>query len=170
MAALNGDPPIIVAPIAGALSDRVGRRPLMVIGMLLAGVGLGWIAEITSMGVTYSQLVLPLIVVGVGISMALPTSPAAALGTVALADLGKASGVSSTLQRFGGVFGVAVASAVFASYGHIGSPASFTAGFRPATGWLAAIAIVGAISALAIAGRRRPAAVAEPAVEMTASA
>lgn len=162
--------PIVVAPIAGAVSDRVGRRPLMVIGMLLAGVGLGWVAQVTSMGVTYGQLVLPLIVVGIGISMALPTSPTAALGAVDRADLGKASGVNSTLQRFGGVFGVAIASAVFASYGHIGSPASFTAGFRPATGWLAAIAIVGAISALAVAGRRRPAAVAEPAVEMTASA
>jgi len=62
--------------------------------------------------------------------------------------------VNSTLQRFGGVFGVAIASAVFASYGHIGTPDSFTAGFRPAMGWLAAFAIVGAISALAVRAPR----------------
>ena len=147
--------PIVIAPIAGALSDRIGRRPLMVTGMLLAGVGLGWIAEVTNLGVGYGQLVLPLVLVGVGISMALPTSPVAVLGAVAPVDIGKASGVNSTLQRFGGVFGVAVASAVFASYGHIGSPTSFTAGFRPATAVTAAFALVGALSALAVSSRRR---------------
>lgn len=145
--------PIIVAPIAGALSDRFGRRPFMVAGMLLAGVGMWWIAELATTGVDYSQLVLPLVVVGVGLSMALPTSPTATLGAVAPADIGKASGVNSTLQRFGGVFGVAIASAVFASYGHIGTPASFTAGFRPATEWLAGIAILGAVFGLAVRSR-----------------
>jgi EmrB/QacA subfamily drug resistance transporter len=154
--------PIVVAPIAGALSDRIGRRPLMAAGMLLAGIGLGWVAEVSSLGVSYGELVLPLVVVGIGISMALPTSPAAALGAVAASEIGKASGVNSTLQRFGGVFGVAIASAVFASYGHIATPASFTAGFRPATGWLAAIAVVGAASALALQSRQR--APAEPPV------
>lgn len=146
--------PIIVAPIAGALSDRVGRRPLMAVGMLLAAIGLAWTAEVTTAGVAYSQLVLPLVIVGAGISMALPTSPAAVLGAVAPTDIGKASGVNSTLQRFGGVFGVAIASAVFASYGHIGTPATFTAGFRPAMGWLAAIAVVGALFALAVRSPR----------------
>jgi len=142
--------PIIVAPIAGALSDRFGRRPLMAVGMLLAGVGLVWLAQVATTGVDYGQLVLPLIAVGVGISMALPTSPAAALGAVAPTDIGKASGVNSTLQRFGGVFGVAIASAVFASYGHIGTPASFAAGFSPALRWLGGLAVIGAAFAMAV--------------------
>jgi hypothetical protein len=124
----------------------------MALGMLSAGIGLVRSGQVATETVDYVQLILPMILVGAGISMALPTSPAAALGAVSPADLGKASGVNSTLQRFGGVFGVAIASAVCAACGHIGTPGSFTSGFRPAMAWLAAFAIVGAISALAVEG------------------
>ncbi len=48
-----------------------------------------------------------MIIVGVGVSMAIPAVPAAALGAVAPQDIGRASGVNNTLQRFGGAFGVA---------------------------------------------------------------
>ncbi len=67
-------------------------------------------------------------VIGVGISMAIPTVPTAALSAVSPADVGRASGVSNTMQRFGGAFGIALVSAVFAGYGHLGTAASFTAG------------------------------------------
>ncbi|MBV9193776.1 MAG: hypothetical protein JO168_06480 [Solirubrobacterales bacterium] len=86
--------------------------------------------------------------------MALPATPAAALGAVSPADLGKASGANSTMQRCGGVLGVAIASAVFAANGHLGSPASFTAGFRPALAIAAALSLLGAASALG-AGRHQ---------------
>ena len=36
--------PLLVAPVAGALADRWGRRPVLVPGMLVQGVGLGWFA------------------------------------------------------------------------------------------------------------------------------
>jgi len=78
------------------------------------------------------------------------------MSAVAPHDMGKASGVNSTLQRFGSAFAIAIAAAVFAANGHIGSPASFTTGFRPALMVVAALSILGAISALAI-GERRPA-------------
>ena len=48
--------------------------------------------------------------------------------------MGKASGINYMAQRFGAVFAIAIASAVFSAYGHLGSPASVTAGFRPACG------------------------------------
>lgn len=64
------------------------------------------------------------------------------------------SAFNSTLQRFSGVFGVANGSAVFASYVQIGSPASFTAGFRPARAIAAAFALVCAVSSLAASARR----------------
>jgi EmrB/QacA subfamily drug resistance transporter len=150
--------PIVVSPLAGALSDRIGRRPLMAGGMLLAAVGLSWIALISSTAVDYAQLVLPLLLVGVGISAALPTTPAAVLNSVAPADIGKASGVSGTLQRFGGVFGVAVATTVFTSHGHLGTPMTFIAGFRPALATTAGFALVAGLSALAVTARRATAA------------
>jgi EmrB/QacA subfamily drug resistance transporter len=154
--------PLLVSPAAGALSDRIGRRPVMAAGMLLQGVGLAWFALLATSSVAYTHLIGPLIVAGVGISMALPTTPTAALSAVAPSDMGKASGANGTLQRFGGAFGVAVASAVFAANGHLGTPASFTAGFRPAVAVAAGFSLLGVASALAVGGDRPLPAAAQP--------
>ena len=142
--------PLLVAPIGGQLSDRIGRRPILVAGMLLQGIGLGWFASVASAEVDYRRLVLPLIIAGVGVSMAMPVAPAAALSAVSRQDMGKASGVSSSLQRFGSAFAIAVAAAVFAAYGHLGSVASFVAGFRPALAVAAGFSLLGATLALAV--------------------
>lgn len=147
--------PFVVAPIAGILSDRIGTRPLIVLGLALQAAGLAWIVRIATTGVGYEQLIVPLIVAGVGASMALPATPSAALSSIGPADLGKASGVLSTMQRFGAAFAVAIVSAVFAANGHFGSPASITAGFRPALLVAAGMSLLGALTALAITGRRR---------------
>jgi hypothetical protein len=88
--------------------------------------------------------VVPLFVAGVGISIALPVTTTAALGAVTPAETGKASGVKSTLQRFGGAFGVAIVAAVFAAHGHLGNPAAFDRGFRPALAVAAALSLIGA--------------------------
>jgi hypothetical protein len=58
------------------------------------------------------------------------------------------------MQRFGAVFAIAVASAVFAAHGHLGTPASVTDGFRPALAACAGFALLAALSALAIAPPR----------------
>jgi MFS family permease len=170
--------PMLVAPVAGALADRIGPRPLLVTGLALQAAGLAWVADIAVVGAGYAQFVAPLIIAGLGISMTVPTVAAAALGAVPAADLGKASGVNNTLQRFGGAFGVAIATAAFAAYGHLGSPASVVSGYRPAVAVSAGLSLVGAIVATAVA-RRKPApagpagviqaAVADPAELQTAS-
>ena len=146
--------PIVVAPIAGALSDRIGSRPLMVAGMLLQALGLGGFALLATSHAAYGSLVGPLVIAGAGISMVLPTAPAAALAAVGAEDLGKASGATNTLQRLGGVFGVAIATAVFSADGGLGSAARFDAGFRPALVVAASLSLAGALTALAV-GRRR---------------
>jgi len=147
--------PFLVAPVAGLLSDRIGTRPLIVTGLALQALGLAWIVRIASTGVGYDQLVLPFVIAGVGISMALPGTPSAAMSSVAPADMGKASGVLNTMQRFGAAFAVAVVSAVFAANGHFGSPATVVSGFRPAFAVAAGLSLLGAVTALAITGRRR---------------
>jgi EmrB/QacA subfamily drug resistance transporter len=156
--------PILVAPAAGALSDRVGPRPVMAAGMLLQAFGLGWFALQATAGAGYGELVLPLVIAGIGISMAIPTTPAAALSAVPAAAIGKASSTNTTLQRFGGAFGVALATAVFAAHGHLGSAASFDGGFRPALAVAAGLSLLGAGCAL-LAAPRRPSAVIAPAAE-----
>ncbi len=163
--------PLIVSPLAGVLSDRIGRRPLLVVGMLLQGIGLAWIAAIATAGAGYGQLVAPLIVAGIGISMAIPITSTAVMSAVAPHDMGKASGVNSTLQRFGAAFAIAIAAAVFTANGHLGTPVSFTAGFRPALAVVAGLSVLGAVTALAVAGRRRvPITAAQPVRELSISA
>jgi len=58
------------------------------------------------------------------------------------------------MQRFGAAFGIALVSAIFAAYGHLGTAASFTAGYRPAMFGAAGLSLLGAVAAVAI-GRRR---------------
>jgi EmrB/QacA subfamily drug resistance transporter len=150
--------PMVVAPLAGALADRIGPRPLMAVGLVLQAGGLAWIALAASTSIGYWELVVPLIVAGVGISMAVPTAPAAALGAVPPEDMGKASGVQNTLQRFGGVFGIAIVTAVFAANGGLTSPAAVTSGFRPALVVSAGLSLLGSLAAVAVGGRQRQAA------------
>jgi MFS family permease len=140
----------LIAPLAGKLSDRVGRRPILSLGTFLQGVGIEWLAILASDRVNYSALVPPLILSGVGIFMAMPVASTAVLSAVPPADIGKASGVNSTLQRFGSVFAVAVASAVFGAFGKLGAADTFLSGFRPALGVVGALALLASVTALAV--------------------
>jgi MFS family permease len=142
--------PMFISPIAGAVSDRIGRRPVMATGLFLQAAGFAWVAVRGSLSTNWAELDIALLIAGVGVSMALPTVPTAVLNAVAPRELGKASGINYMMQRFGAVFAIAVASAVFATYGHLGTPASVTAGFRPALAACAGFALLAALSALAI--------------------
>jgi EmrB/QacA subfamily drug resistance transporter len=137
---------LVVGPIAGALTDRIGERPLMVTGLLIQAAGTIWIAVIAGPDLAYSQLVVPMVVAGVGISMAIPSAQNSVLGSVAQEAVGKAAGTNSLMRELGGVFGIAIAVAVFAGAGSYASPQAFTDGFVPAVGVAAALALVGAIA------------------------
>jgi EmrB/QacA subfamily drug resistance transporter len=144
---------ISVAPIAGTLADRYGERPFMVGGLLLQAVGLTWIALIAEPGLAYGELVLPLIVAGVGVSMAIPAAQNSVVGSVDDASVGKAAGANSMMRELGGVFGIAVAVAVFAGAGSYASPEAFTDGFAPAIGLAAALSLAGAAAGTALPRR-----------------
>ncbi len=80
----------VVAPLAGGLADQVGNRPVLAGGLALNAAGLAWIASIAAPELPYSNLVLPLVVTGIGASMALPAVQSAVLGGVPAAAVGKA--------------------------------------------------------------------------------
>jgi EmrB/QacA subfamily drug resistance transporter len=149
--------PMIVAPIAGSLSDRIGRRPIMLAGLLLQAVGYLWVAARGSLSTSWLELDGALLIAGIGISMALPTVPATVLDAVAPQEMGKASGVNYMAQRFGTVFALAIATAVFSAHGHLGSPTAVTAGFQPALWVCVCFAVLAALSGFAITSRRRQA-------------
>jgi EmrB/QacA subfamily drug resistance transporter len=143
-----------VAPIAGALADRIGERPLMVAGLSLQAVGLAWLALIVEPGMAYSEMLAPFIVGGVGVSMAIPAAQNSVVGSVAMDALGKAAGTNSMMRELGGVFGIAVVVAVFAGAGSYASAQAFTDGFAPAMLVAAGLALAGAVAGLALPGRR----------------
>jgi EmrB/QacA subfamily drug resistance transporter len=145
---------ITVAPIAGTLADRIGERPLMVSGLTLQAAGATWLALIAGPGMSYSQVLAPFIVAGVGISMAIPAAQNSVIGAMAVEDVGKAAGLNSMMRELGGVFGIATAVAVFAGAGGYASAQAFVDGFQPAIVAAAGIALVGALCSLALPGRR----------------
>ncbi|MFE2169085.1 DHA2 family efflux MFS transporter permease subunit [Streptomyces sp. NPDC059447] len=132
--------PMIVAPVAGILSDRIGGRPVVAAGLALQALGLGWFATILSADVSYAAQLPALILSGIG--MALYFAPAAnvLMSTVAPADQGKASGTNNALREVGGALGVAVLASVFSAQGGYESPQAFTDGTVPAL-WIGAAAV-----------------------------
>src|SRR4051794_12975947 len=147
---------LTVAPVAGALADRFGERPLMSGGLLLQAVGMGWLALIAGPDLDYAGFVLPAIVAGVGVSMAIPAAQNSVVGSVAIEAVGKAAGANSMMRELGGVFGIAVVVAVFAGAGGYASATEFLDGFAPAIGVAATLSLAGAAAGLLLPGRRAP--------------
>jgi EmrB/QacA subfamily drug resistance transporter len=152
--------PLLVAPVAGALSDRVGPRALIVPGLLMQAFGFAWMVQIATTSSDFTSFVAPFVIAGVGISMALPCVTAGGLNAVPPELLGKASGTLNTMQQFGAVFGVAVVTAVFNAHGSLADAASVTSGYRAALAVAAVSSVLGAVVALGI--RRVRAAVPAP--------
>ena len=150
--------PAFISPLAGALSQRLGLRLVMVSGLALQTIGFVWVALSGSLGTSWMEITLALFVAGVGISMALPTVPTAVLNAVSHEEVGKAAGINYMAQRFGAVFAIAIGSAAFSVRGSLGTPTAVHAGFGAAIWVCVAFAVLAALSALAVAPSRRAAA------------
>src|SRR5215470_8236818 len=109
--------PVLVAPVAGTLSDRIGGRPLLAVGLALQAIGLGWLAMIESPTVAYLDQVPAFIVSGIGMSLFFAPVANVVLGSVRRDQEGIASGANNAIRELGGVFGIAVLGAVFSARG-----------------------------------------------------
>jgi len=147
--------PILVAPTAGALSDRINGRTLMAIGLALQGVGLLWIGHVTSPTAPYSDFIVPFILSGVGMGMFFAPVANVVLSSVSAREEGKASGANNAIRELGGVLGVTVLASIFAHWGGYTSGASFVAGLTPAITVGGAVVLAGAVVAALIPARRR---------------
>jgi EmrB/QacA subfamily drug resistance transporter len=146
--------PMIVAPIAGAVTDRIGGRPLLIAGLALQATALAWLAAITAPDVAYIDLVPPFAIAGVGMALFFAPVATVVLGAVGPREAGKASGANNAIRELGGVFGVAVLASIFAHQGGYGSADLFTDGIIPALWVGAAVVGVGALAAGLLPGRR----------------
>jgi EmrB/QacA subfamily drug resistance transporter len=147
--------PMVIAPVAGALSERYGNRPFIAGGLALQTIGLAWVALIAAPGMGYLQLGLALTVAGVGISLCFPTVANAVMGSVPQAEAGVASGTNSMLRELGGVLGIAVLASVFARQGVYHSPRVFIDGFTQALWVGVGFSALGCAAALLAPRRRR---------------
>ncbi|HZT15266.1 MAG TPA: DHA2 family efflux MFS transporter permease subunit [Gaiellaceae bacterium] len=164
--------PIFVAPIAGALSDRIGGHKLMGLGLALQAAGLAWIAAVSTPTTSYGSLVLPFVLSGAGMALFFAPVANVVLSSVRPEEEGQASGAQNAIRELGGVFGVAVLASIFAHYGGYRSGTAFVDGMSPAVYVGAAIVALGSLAALAIRLRPRrahaEAVEAEPALEAAA--
>ncbi|WP_242894422.1 DHA2 family efflux MFS transporter permease subunit [Actinomadura litoris] len=139
-----------IAPVVGRLTDRIGERALVATGFVLFAAPFLVIGPLTMSGSTYGALVVPLLVAGIGVPMTYVTMVSAVMRSVEPARFAVASGVSITIRQVGAVFGVAVAVAVFSSYGDFTTPDRFVDGYGPAATVLAVITLVGVVPSLII--------------------
>src|SRR6516225_6316736 len=146
--------PVFIAPVAGALSDRIGGRPLLVAGLGLQAIGLGWLAAVFSPTVPYLTLVPAFVVSGVGMSLFFAPVANVVLSSVRRDQEGIASGASNAIRELGGVFGIAVLGAVFSAHGSYLSGTAFVSGLAPAV-WVGGAAVAVASAAALLLPRMR---------------
>jgi EmrB/QacA subfamily drug resistance transporter len=149
---------MFVAPVAGILSDKYGGGPFMAAGLALQAVALGWLAAIAKVPpLPFSHYAVPFVLAGVGMGLFFAPVANVVLSAVRPEEEGQASGANNALREMGGVLGVAVLAAIFASKGGYYPPQHFVDGLKPAVWVGAGVVGLGALIALLIpkGGRQR---------------
>jgi predicted MFS family arabinose efflux permease len=139
---------------------RVGPRPLIPAGFLVAAAGMFWLAQL-GVAASYAGAVLgPIIVVGIGMGLAMAPAMSAGTSGVRASDAGVASALVNTAQQVGGSIGTAVLSTIAASAaadyltGKIPSAqlaaAAAVDSYTTTFAWVACFFVIGAIAAAAL--------------------
>jgi EmrB/QacA subfamily drug resistance transporter len=145
---------VILAPIVGRQSDRIGSRWLTGAGMLLASVSLLLFSRLDT-GSSYWDILPGLVVLGIGMAMTMTPTTAAAMSSVPRDQAGVGSAVLNSMRQVGGSLGIAVTGAIVA---HVSAssladghprPVAFVDGFQAGLLVAAAIALAGAVIAVA---------------------
>jgi predicted MFS family arabinose efflux permease len=138
---------ILVAPIAGKASDRLGSRGLITAGMTLLAVQLLLFSQLSA-DASFWNLLPALLIGGVGMALTMTPSAAAATRSLPVDKAGVGSAVLNSARQVGGTMGVAIMGAIVAAeVGDVPTPDAFMRGFERALLVAAAIAIVGAVVA-----------------------
>jgi EmrB/QacA subfamily drug resistance transporter len=147
--------PMFIAPIAGALSDRIPAKAIIGTGLAMQATALAWIGLVSQPDTPYSELIAPFVLAGVGMAMFFAPVANVVLSAVRPQEEGIASGANNAIRELGGVFGVAVLASVFAHQGGYESGQAFVDGMNPAILIGAGVVALGALAAFLIPGRKR---------------
>jgi EmrB/QacA subfamily drug resistance transporter len=160
---------MVVAPLAGVFSERLGSRPFMAAGLTLQAGALAWLASMISTHMAYSEMVVPFVMAGAGMALVFAPSANAVLSSVRTNQAGQASGANNAIREIGGVLGVAVLASVFSGAGSYASPQSFVNGLLPALWVGVAVLAAGAFVVLVLPFQTRPVADVAPAAPIAVS-
>jgi MFS family permease len=141
---------MVVAPLAGVFSERLGSRPFMFAGLSLQALALGWLATMASTHLSYSRMIVPFLMAGAGMALVFAPSANAVLSSVRTEQAGQASGANNAIREVGGVLGVAVLASVFTAAGGYSSPQAFVNGLVPAMWVGVSVLAAGALIVLAL--------------------
>ena len=159
---------ILLAPIAGRTSDRVGSRWLMTAGMMLVGVQLLYFSRL-GVDATFWNLLPGMLVGGVGMSLTMTPGAAAAIRAVPVDKSGVGSAVLNAFRQVGGSLGIAVMGAIVAhQVAGRRTPEAFVDGFSTALVVAAAVAFAGAVIAAGLVRAHRVEPAGEPVPEVAA--
>ncbi|MFH9587900.1 MFS transporter [Streptomyces luteogriseus] len=147
--------PMLVAPIAGILADRVGGRPVVATGLFLQALGLGYMAVVATADASYGSQLPALIVSGIGMALYFAPASHLVMSSVRPSEQGIASGANNALREVGGALGIAVMASIFAAQGGYETGQTFVDGMRPALVTGSAVVALAGIAALLIPTRRR---------------
>ena len=136
---------LFVAPLSGALSDRIGGRPLLAGGLALQAAALAWMAAVSTETMGYESLVAPFVLSGIGMGMFFAAVANVVLSAVRPEEEGKASGANNAIREVGDVLGVAVLASIFGGAGGYQTPSTFIDGLVPALWVGAAVVAVGSV-------------------------
>jgi EmrB/QacA subfamily drug resistance transporter len=157
--------PMLVAPIAGILSDRIGGRPVVATGLFLQAAGLAYMASVVTVDASYAAQLPGLILSGIGMALFFAPASNLVMSSVLPKEQGIASGANNALREVGGALGIAVMASIFSSQGGYESGQSFVDGLRPALVTGSAVVAVAGVAALLIPSRKRGA-MTEPSQEV----
>ncbi len=143
---------VLIAPVAGKFSDRIGSRWLMGAGLVCLSASL---LSFSTLGLesTFWDVLPGLLLGGVGMSLAMTPTTAAAMGSVPVDKAGVGSAVLNSMRQVGGSLGIALMGAIVASSMHVSetdprAASQFVDGYQNALHVAAAIALVGAVVAV----------------------
>ena len=163
---------ILLAPIAGRVSDHIGPRWLMGAGMVLLSIALLLFGRLQADS-TFWALLPGLLVGGVGMAITMAPTTSAAMGSVPVDKAGVGSAVINSMRQVGGSIGIAIMGALVATQLTAKSPADpryalqFVDGYHLAVHVGAGLTLAGAVVAVLTVRRVRhpePSGAAEPAV------
>ncbi|PZH18110.1 MFS transporter, partial [Streptomyces sp. NTH33] len=149
--------PMLIAPVAGYLSDRIGGRPVVAAGLFLQATGLAYYAFVVATDASYAAQLPALITSGVGMSLYFAPASGLVMSSVRSQEQGIASGANNALREVGGALGIAVMSSIFMAQGGYETAQRFVDGLRPALVVGAAVVALAGVAALLIPTLRRTA-------------